>query len=105
MKRSEIFPSRFLKSIDLGGKPVDVEIERAVYETIGKGEDQQQKLVVHFKGGKLKPLVCNVTNFDSIAEIAGGDTDAWPGYRVQLYPTRTAMKGVIVDCIRIRPPQ
>ena len=30
VKRSEVFPSRFLKFTDLGGKPRDVEVERGL---------------------------------------------------------------------------
>jgi hypothetical protein len=44
-----------------------------------------------------------MTNFDSVAGIAGDDeTEAWPGTRIELYPTKTQMGGRVVDCIRIR---
>ncbi|MBR0734869.1 MULTISPECIES: bifunctional DNA primase/polymerase [Bradyrhizobium] len=32
----------------------------------------------------------------------GDDTDYWPGHRVELYPTTTTLRGITVDCIRIR---
>ena len=28
--------------------------------------------------------------------------EAWPGTRIELYPTKTQMGGRVVDCIRIR---
>jgi hypothetical protein len=59
--------------------------------------------VVYFVGAK-KSLPLNLTNFCSIADICGDDTDAWPGHEVELYPTRVQMAGEIVDAIRIRKP-
>ena len=44
-----------------------------------------------------------MTNWDSVAEIAGDDTIDWPGHRVELFPSTTTMKGSTVGCIRIRP--
>jgi hypothetical protein len=32
------------------------------------------------------------------------DSDEWAGYKVELYPTQTQMRGETVDCIRIRKP-
>jgi hypothetical protein len=46
-----------------------------------------------------------MTNWDSVAVIAGDDTDDWPGHRIELYPDKTTMKGSLVDCIRIRAPR
>src|SRR5262245_36090479 len=69
-----------------------------------KGEEQR-KVVLYFKGAK-KALPLNLTNFDAVATIAGGDeTNDWPGTRIELYPTTTMMGGKITDCIRIRRPQ
>jgi hypothetical protein len=102
--RDEIFPSRFLKAGDLNGKAVVVEIEAAPTELLGSGADAKTKTVLYFNG-PLKPLVLNMTNWDSVAAIAGGDTDDWPGRKIELFPTSTTLKGQTVDCIRIRPPR
>jgi hypothetical protein len=59
--------------------------------------------VLHFARTK-KTLPLNMVNFDSVAEIAGDDTDKWPGHRIEVYPTTTTMGGKTVDCIRIRKP-
>jgi len=45
-----------------------------------------------------------MVNWDSVAAIAGGDTDDWAGARIEVYPTTTTMGGKITPCIRIRPP-
>ena len=44
----------------------------------------ERKPVVHFAGID-KPLVCNVTNWDSIEELHGADTDGWVGRSVVIY--------------------
>jgi len=106
MKRDDLFPSKYLKCADLKGKPRVVEIEQALIEMLKnqKGEEQQ-KVVLHFRGAK-KSMPLNLTNYDSVAGIAGTDeTNEWPGTKVELFPTTTMMGGKITDCIRIRPPQ
>jgi hypothetical protein len=105
MKRDDIFPSKYLRTPDLKGMAHTVEIERAPVEALKntKGETQQ-KPVLYFRG-KRKALPLNVTNFDSVATIAGDDeTETWPGTRIELYPAKTQMGGRVVDCIRIRQP-
>ena len=72
-KRNEVFPSRYLKEADLGGKPLEVEVERAPQEELGSGDDKDEKTVLYFCGmSKVLPL--NITNWDSVADIAGDDT-------------------------------
>jgi hypothetical protein len=103
-KRNEIFPSKYLKASDLAGKPLVVDTERAPTETLGSGSDAERKTVLYFRNG-VKPLPLNMTNWDSVAVIAGDDTNDWPGRRLELYPTTTELKGKVVDCIRIRSPK
>ena len=88
--RDEVFPSKYLKAADLGGKPITVLIERADEETLKTPEGREDvKTVFSFKGAK-KALPLNMTNWDSVAEITGeGDTARWPGTRS--------------NCIRPRP--
>ena len=100
MKRDDIFPSRFLKAADLDGKAVVVTIERVVQEEL----DEQVKAVVYFHG-TTKALVLNATNYDSIAERYGEDTDGWPNAELELYPTTVSFKGKVVPCVRVRIPQ
>ena len=65
---------------------------------------EQAKTVLSFRNTK-KTLPLNITNWDAIADVTGeADTDQWPGYRIELFPTTTEMKGKTVDCIRIRAP-
>jgi hypothetical protein len=106
MKRDDLFPSKYLKCADLKGRPRVVEIEQAPIEMLknAKGEEQR-KVVLCFRGAK-KSLPLNLTNYDSVAEIAGSDeTNEWPGTRIELYPATTMMGGKVTDCIRVRRPQ
>jgi hypothetical protein len=100
MKINDAFPSTYLKAADLGGKRVQVIIDKCVMEDIG-GE---HKPIVKFQG-KDRGLVVNKTNASTIAEIAGTDeTDDWKGVKIVLYPTKTEFQGKRVDCIRIDYP-
>ena len=105
MRKDDVFPSRFLKASDLGGKAIVVTIASAVLETLKSTEGKEQsKIVLGFVGGK-KVLPLNVTNFDAVVDASGeGDSDRWIGHKIELFPSRTAMGGKMVDCIRIRPP-
>jgi hypothetical protein len=105
MTRDEVFPSKYLKTADLKGKPHVAPIERAAYETL-KGLDgkETQKIVLYFKNAD-KSLPLNVTNFDAVCDATGcSDTEDWPGHRIELYPAKTTMGGKTTDCIRIRRP-
>jgi hypothetical protein len=102
MKRDDLFPSKYFRAADLGGKPFDVVIKSATVETLknmqGNNED---KLVLGFIGQK-KSLVMNRVNFDSVAELHGEETDGWVGKRIQIYPTTARVGGKSVDCVRVR---
>lgn len=102
MKRDDLFPSRYFKAADLGGKPLDLAIKSAAIEALknmqGANED---KLVLGFVGQK-KLLVVNRTNFDAIADLHGEDTDGWVGQRIQLYPAKAHVGGKSVDAVRVR---
>ena len=102
MKRDDLFPSRYFKAADLGGKPLDLAIKSATIEALknmqGANED---KLVLGFVGQK-KLLVVNRTNFDAIADLHGEDTDGWTGQRITLYPDTARVGGKSVACVRVR---
>ena len=102
MKRSELFPSRFLRHADLQGRPQTVIIKDVTLEDVG--DDGKQKPVIRFRG-KEKGFVCNATNYDVIADAYGDETDDWAGQPIELYPTKVAFKGHLTDAIRVRISQ
>jgi len=51
MKRDEVFPSKYLKASDLGGKPLTVVIEKAPLEVLKSPEGKEEaKTVLYFRG-------------------------------------------------------
>lgn len=85
-KRDDLFPSKYLKAADLKGRPLVVEIAEAPTEVFKAGDRDDRKTVLHFHG-RVKPLPLNMTNWDAVADIAGDDTDRWPGTRIEVFPT------------------
>ena len=99
IKMNDAFPSKWLKADDLQGRPVKAVIQETLMEDIG----DDHKPVIYFRG-KEKGLVCNKTNFESIAMDLGDDTDLWVGQTIELYPARTNYAGKTVPCVRVRMP-
>lgn len=103
MKKSDVFPSRFLKPDDLNGKFVPLTIASATYQTLKnfKGKDEE-KLVLTFRETR-KELVVNATIWDAIAGATGkDDSDDWPGCAVEAYGTEVIVGNETKPCVRIR---
>ena len=101
MKKSDAFPTNYLKEPDLNGQRVNLTITHVTTEDLGG----DIKRAVHFKGTD-KILILNVTNWNMISEIAGkDDDDEWTGTRICLYPTKTDFKGERKPCIRVDYPK
>lgn len=95
----DLFPSKFIAAGDLKNQDQLVTIEKVVVEDIN-GEEEK-KPVAYF-AGVPKGMVLNKTNAMRIAELHGNDTDSWAGKTITIYPTETAFRGDMVECIRIR---
>ena len=94
------FPSKWIRAADLHGRDIPLTIIRFSPEE-EVANDGSTKPVIFFHGTE-KGLVLNVVNAETIAEIAGEETDLWIGQKIILFPTTTDFKGKRVDCIRIR---
>lgn len=105
MKMNDIFPSKYLKADDLGGREVTVKIADCKMEEIGQGSNKDYKPIVYFEG-KEKGVVLNKTNFSSIADAYGDDTDDWTGQTVILFSVQieNPQTKKVGPAIRIRPP-
>jgi hypothetical protein len=103
MKKSDVFPSRFLKPDDLNGKFVPLTIATAMYQTLKnfKGKDEQ-KLVLTFNETR-KELVCNATIWDSVVDATGkDDSDDWPGCAVEAFGSEVQVGSEMKPCVRLR---
>jgi hypothetical protein len=98
---NEMFPSKWLKAEDFAeGENKVLTIKDIKYQTLGQGAKAEDKPVVEFR--EDKPLVLNKTNAHVIAQLYGGDTDAWIGKRITAYTMDVDSFGDIVRAIRIR---
>lgn len=103
--REQYFPSIWLKAADIGdvGTEMAVQIEYEAGETI---EDPQTgksvvKPTVKFAGIE-KPLILNITNWDSISALLGADSTRWRNQWITLYITTTEAFGKTHVVPRVR---
>jgi hypothetical protein len=100
VKRSDVFPSKWLNPSDLGGDMV-VMIREVKLDEIGR--ENEPKPIVFFEGN-LKPMILNVTNWKSLEKLFGMDSDGWGGKQITLFVKDDIEAfGEIVSGIRIRP--
>lgn len=97
------FPSRFLQVSDVDGGPITATIRRVVNENVG-GDEGETKLVLYFQESAIKPLVLNLTRAEAVAEIAGENTDDWPGVRIAIVKGTTRYQGRKVGCLTVAAP-
>jgi hypothetical protein len=96
------FPSKFMKASDLNGRAVVATIASVDSEEVGK----DQRYVVRFVEAGVKPLVLNLTNGETISDVAGSeDVDDWPGQKIEIFPSSTSFQGKRVACLRVRVPR
>lgn len=101
MTTHDVFPSKYLKAGDLpeDGTPYIVTIEEVKMEEIGKNQDE--KPVIKFNESN-RGMVCNKTNWKTIAKITGSeDSDEWIGKKIGLYRAEVEFQGEMVEAIRV----
>lgn len=81
MDYEKLFPGRFIKSADLDGRDVNLEIKAVRSEDI----DGKPKAILAFQGTK-KEMVMNRTNAESIKLMFGRETDEWIGKKITIFP-------------------
>lgn len=101
MNVNDLFPSKYLKSHDLGGKAYTLTIRDVTLENVGHGQEQERKLAVVFEKA-TKLMLLNRTNAMIIASLYGPETDAWKGKAVTVYSARVKAFGAWHDALRIK---
>jgi len=100
------FPSRHFKASDTGGRRLLATIDYVEFEVVGISGAQERKLVCHFREKNLKPLVLNLVNSTTIAEIAKTESyKQWGGTKVVIYATTVEFKGKNTPCTRLAAPK
>lgn len=100
MRMSQAFPSKYLKSEDIGNQRWPLTIRDVQMEDMG---DDGHKPIVYFHELE-KGLVLNKTNAEMIVQMYGDDTDRWTGQRIEMYAAPTQYKGQSKMGLRVLAP-
>lgn len=96
-----LYPARFLKAGEFGGRDVTYTIKAVQLEELGEDSQKKAKAVVTF-GDAPKQWVMNRTNGTCLKAMFGRETDAWVGKRVTLFPANITDPFTGEDTIAIR---
>lgn len=97
---NDAFPSKYLKTSDLGGIEPVVTIDRVEWEPVGR--DREMKAVLYFVG-KKKAIVLNKTMANKLTELTGSAiTEEWSGVRVRLFAAEATFGGDTYDVVRLK---
>ena len=102
MRKSDVYPSKYLKVVDVGSKGLIltiVDVKMVEFKDQSKGTTET-KPVAFFAEDK-KGLPINRTNWDLIAELHGDDSDDWKGQKVKLIVEEVEAFGKAVESIRV----
>jgi hypothetical protein len=104
MKLNDMFPSKYVKGEDLGGKSFVVTIARVVVEKMrpNPGRPEEEKFVLYTVEGH-KGIILSKTIAGQIAQITGSDdSDHWPGKKIEVYPESVTVGGVPRVAVRAK---
>lgn len=102
MKVGAMFPSRYLKALDVEGDKTLVIAGVEMQNFKARDGSEEMKPIVSFQGLE-KGLVLNKTNSKLISKaLQSDDTDDWLGKPITLYSAEVEFGGDIVDSIRVR---
>lgn len=98
-----LYPSKYVKGAELGGKDVTVTIESIEprHELQRTDKSKDYKPILNFKEAE-KAMVLNKTNAQTIAAMYGPEAMEWIGKRITLYCKKVEAFGKMHDAIRIR---
>src|SRR5262245_41190840 len=100
---NDFYPSNYLRAGDLGGKEIDVTIDRVTSEEFEQDGKKRTKPVVHLRNADLKPVVLNKTNAMLIAAALGSeDYNTWSGKQIRLYADFVSFKGKVNETVRVK---
>lgn len=103
MRMRDALPGRYLSGDDLD-EDVTVTIDRVVLESFRdpKTRSETMKPVMYFQRAK-RGLIINRTNWRTVAELYGDESDNWPGKRIVLTSEMVDAYGRRTKAVRIRP--
>jgi len=86
---SEVYPSKWLRAVDLQGRPARVQIVAVDVQDFRQRDGSQEARIVISFARKHRRLVCNRTQAQALAEILGTEEfERWIDRDVILAPGR-----------------
>lgn len=88
------------------GKDMVLTIESVNKETITVHKGKEEDLTVARFKENQKPMILNVTNCKTIADVYGTPyIENWSGKKIQIYATEVKFGSDMVEALRIRPTE
>jgi hypothetical protein len=99
----DALPGRYLSGDDLDGEVI-VTIDRVVMESFRdpRTRVETRKPVMYFQRAK-RGLIVNRTNWRTVADLYGDESDNWTGKRITLTPAMVDAYGKQTKAVRVRP--
>ena len=105
MKRSEAFPSRYVSKDDVEIPVVWMIASVVCVEMDDDAGGKKNPPVMHFKNPESKALILNNSNWMTIEDLYGGESDAWTDCQIELFKDPSVMfGGKRVGGVRVRKP-
>ena len=103
MRMRDALPGRYLAGDDLD-EEVIVTIDRVVMESFRdpRTRVETRKPVMYFQRAK-RGLIVNRTNWRTVADLYGDESDNWTGKRIVLAPAMVDAYGKQTKAVRVRP--
>ena len=103
MRMRDALPGRYLSGDDLDGEVI-VTIDRVVMESFRDPRTRQEsrKPVMYFQRAK-RGLIVNRTNWRTVADLYGDESDNWTGKRIALAPAMVDAYGKQTKAVRVKP--
>ncbi len=103
MRMRDALPGRYLSGDDLD-EEVIVTIDRVVMKSFRdpRTRVETRKPVMYFQRAK-RGLIVNRTNWRTVADLYGDESDNWTGKRIVLAPAMVDAYGKQTKAVRVRP--
>ncbi len=98
----ELFPGRFLKAGELGGRAATVTISAVDRESLPQDKGgEKTRGIISFEG-RPKQWVLNSTNGQCLKAMFGDKPQQWVGRRATLVSEMVPMSGELVNAVRVK---
>ncbi len=103
MRKDELFPSKWIKTVEVGAAGLVLTIAAVKKEEFKKPDsDVKEVKPVAFFAETKKGFPINKTNFDLIVDATGEeDTDDWVGKRIKLVVEEVEAFGKTTEGVRV----